>query len=200
MCCQPSTASTRSGRLRPEWGGSWHVSEPSGPGWPRGGHSIVACFDVPPLLCCSVGRLIPLQQGYPHSQLGDRSSRFEQLLPALVDQIYRAVLCRPADTDGLSHYVDLITSGKIDLARFVNIAYESAEYLTLIGPAIEEVRTAYRRLFEREPTQAEIYDHVQTFRGTCSTDDEAISLLRTDGEARARFAIRPLKIEMDVTN
>jgi radical SAM protein with 4Fe4S-binding SPASM domain len=134
------------------------------------------------------------------TQLGDSSSRFEQLLPALVDQIYRTVLCRPADTDGLSNYVDLITSGKIDLAGFVNIAYESAEYLTLIGPAIEAVRTAYRLLFEREPTQTEIYDQVQAFRGTCSTDDEAISLLRTDGAARARFAIRPLKIEMDVTN
>ncbi len=91
------------------------------------------------------------------------------------------MLCRPADTDGLGNYVDLITSGKIDLARFVNIAYESAEYLTLIEPAIEEVRTAYRPLFERDPTQAEIYDQVQAFRDTCSTDDEAISLLRTDG-------------------
>jgi radical SAM protein with 4Fe4S-binding SPASM domain len=131
---------------------------------------------------------------------GESYSRFEQLLPALVDQIYRTVLCRPADTDGLGHYINIITTGKIDLAGFVNIAYECPEYLTLVGPAIEQVRTAYRLLFEREPTQAEIYHHVQAFRGTCRTDDEAISLLRTDGAARARFAIRPLKIEMDITN
>ena len=36
---------------------------------------------------------------------GDSSSRFEELLPTLlptlVDQVYRTVLCRPADTDGL---------------------------------------------------------------------------------------------------
>ncbi len=130
----------------------------------------------------------------------DSSSRFEQLLPTLVDQIYRTVLCRPVDTDGLSHYVHLLTSGRIDLARLVDVAYECPEYLTVVGPAIEEVRTAYRLLFEREPTQAEIYNHVQAFRGTCSSDDEAISLFRTDGAARARFAIRPLKIEMDITN
>ena len=70
----------------------------------------------------------------------------------------------------------------------------------VIGPAIEQVRAAYRLVFEREPTQREIYNHVQAFRGTCSSDDEAISLFRTGGAARARFAIRPLKIEMDITN
>jgi radical SAM protein with 4Fe4S-binding SPASM domain len=130
----------------------------------------------------------------------DSPSRFEQLLPVLVDQVYRTVLCRPADTDGLNHYIHLLTTKKIDLDGFVNIAYECQEYLTLISPAIGQVRSAYRLLFEREPTQAEIYNHVQAFRGTCSTDAEAISLLRTDGAARARFAIRPLKIEMDITN
>jgi radical SAM protein with 4Fe4S-binding SPASM domain len=134
------------------------------------------------------------------TQTAESTSRFEQLLPALVDQIYRTVLCRPADEDGLSHYVHLMTSGKIDLADFANIAYECPEYLTLVGPAIEQVRTAYRFLFDREPTQTEIYHHVQAFRGTCTTDDEAISLLRTDGAARPRLAIRPLKIEMDITN
>ena len=133
-------------------------------------------------------------------QPGNSSSRFEQLLPALVDQIYRTVLCRPADADGQSHYLHLLTTGKIDLASFANIAYECPEYVTLVGPAIEQVRTAYRLFFDREPTQPEIYHHVQAFRGTCSTDDEAISLLRTDGSARPRFAIRPLKIEMDITN
>jgi radical SAM protein with 4Fe4S-binding SPASM domain len=94
----------------------------------------------------------------------------------------------------------LLTSGQIDLASLADLAYESPEYLTIIGPAVEEVRTAYRLLFEREPTQAEIYHHVQAFRGTCSNDDEALSLFRTDGAARPRLAIRPLKIEMDITN
>jgi hypothetical protein len=135
---------------------------------------------------------------------GDSSSRFEQLLPTLlptlVDQIYRTVLCRPADTDGLRRYVHLITSGTIGLRGLVDKVYECPEYLTIIGPAIEEVRTAYRLLFEREPTQAEIYNHIQAFRGACSSDDEAITLLRTEGAARARLAIRPLKIEMDITN
>ncbi len=130
----------------------------------------------------------------------DSSSRFEQLLPTLVDQIYRTVLCRPADADGLSHYMTFLTNGEIDLARFVDIAHESPEYLTVVQPAIKEVQKAYHLLFDRAPTQAEIYNHVQAFRGTCSTDDEVISLFRTDGAARARLAIRPLKIEMDITN
>ena len=117
-----------------------------------------------------------------------------------VDQVYRTVLCRPADTGELSHYIHLLTSGKIDTASLIDVAYKCPEYLTVIGPAIEEVRTVYRLLFDQEPTQREIYNHVQAFRGTCSSDDEAISLLRTDGAARARFAIRPLKIEMDITN
>jgi hypothetical protein len=73
---------------------------------------------------------------------GDSSSRFEQLLPTLVDQIYRTVLCRPVDTDGLGHYMHLLTSGQIDLASLADLAYESPEYLTIIGPAVEEVRTA----------------------------------------------------------
>jgi len=121
-------------------------------------------------------------------------------LPTLVDQVYRTVLCRPADTDGLSRYVDFLTSGKIDLAGLIDASYKCREYLMVVGPAIEEVRKAYRLLFEREPTQPEIYKHVQAFRGTCSSDDEANSLLRTDCAARARFEIRPLKIEMDITN
>jgi radical SAM protein with 4Fe4S-binding SPASM domain len=135
---------------------------------------------------------------------GDSPSRFQQLLPTLlptlVDQIYRTVLCRPADTDGLSHYVNLLTTGKINLRGLVDAVYERPEYLMVIGPAIEEVRAAYRLLFEREPTQAEIYNHMQAFRATCSSDDEAISLFRTGGAARTRLAIRPLKIEMDITN
>ena len=118
----------------------------------------------------------------------------------LVDQVYRTVLCRPADTDELGHYIHLLTSGKIDLAGLIDAAYKWPEYLTVIRPAIEEVRKAYRLLFDQEPTQPEIYHHVQAFRGTCSSDDDAISLLRTDGAARTRFAIRPLKIEMDITN
>jgi radical SAM protein with 4Fe4S-binding SPASM domain len=118
----------------------------------------------------------------------------------LVDQVYRTVLCRPAVTGELSHYIHLLTSRKVDLAGLIDVTHKCPEYLMVVGPAIEEVRTAYRLLFEREPTQPEIYNHVQAFRGTCSSDDEAISLLRTDGAARARFAIRPLKIEMDITN
>src|SRR5690349_23895762 len=114
----------------------------------------------------------------------------------LVDQVYRTVLCRPADTEELNHYIPLLTNGKVDLASLIDLTYKCSEYLTVIGPAVEEVRTAYRLLFEQEPTQPEIYNHVRAFRGTCSSDDEAISLLRTDGAARARFAIRPLKIEM----
>ncbi len=121
-------------------------------------------------------------------------------LRTLVDQVYRTVLCRPADTGELRLYIDLLGSGKIDLAGLIDVVYKCPEYLTVIGPAVEEVRIAYRLLFEQEPTQPEIYNHVQAFRGTCGSDDEAISLLRTNGAARARFAIRPLKIEMDITN
>ena len=121
-------------------------------------------------------------------------------LPTLVDQVYRTVLCRPADADGLRHYIHLLSSGQIDLAGLISVAYKSPEFITVVGPAIEEVRTAYRQLFEREPNQPEVYKHVRAFRSTCSSEDEAIFLLRTDGAARARFAIRPLKIEMDITN
>ena len=139
-----------------------------------------------------------------HQHAGDSSARFEQLLPTLlptlVDQLCRAVLCRPADTNRLSQYVELLASGKIGLRGLVDTVYDSPEYKTLIGPAIEDVRSAYRLLFDREPNQAEIYNHVQVFRSTCTSDEEAISLLRSGGGARARFAIRPLKIEMDITN
>lgn len=128
------------------------------------------------------------------------SPRYQQLLPVLVDQVYRSVLCRPADTNGLRNYVRLIINGNIDLARLVDIAHDSVEYQTLIAPAVEEVRAAYRLLFDRQPTRAETYDHVQSFRGSCDTDDEAISLLSNAGAARPRLQIRPLKIEMDITN
>jgi uncharacterized radical SAM superfamily Fe-S cluster-containing enzyme len=143
--------------------------------------------------------LVGIRQG-----AGDGSSRLEQilptLLPTLVDQVYRTVLCRPADQDGLSHYVQLLSNGNIDVRGLVDVVYDSPEYLGIIRPATDEVRTAYRLLFEREPTQAETYNHVQAFRGTCGSDDEAISVFRTEGAARARLGIRPLKIEMDITN
>lgn len=118
----------------------------------------------------------------------------------LVDQVFRTVLCRPADSCEVSHYVPLLDSAKIDVATLIDVASRCQEYRTIVGPAIEQVRSAYRLLFERDPTQQEIYDHVQAFRRTFSTDAEAISLLSSDGAARARLAIRPLKIEMDITN
>lgn len=131
---------------------------------------------------------------------GESPSRYQQLLPTLVDHIYRTVLCRPADADGLGHYVRLLAGGEIDLARFADITHESEEYRTIVRPAVEEVSAAYRFLFEREPTQAEIYSHVQAFRGSFRTDAELIAVLRTAGAARARLGIRPLKVEMDITN
>lgn len=135
---------------------------------------------------------------------GDSGTRFAQLLPTLlpvvVDQVYRAVLHRPADRDSLDHHVHLLAGGKADLRRLVDDVYESPEYRNVAGPAAEEVRKAYRFLFEREPTQPEITNHVQAFRGTCGSDDQAAAVLRSPGAARARLGIRPLKIEMDITN
>ncbi len=131
---------------------------------------------------------------------GASAARFEHLLPPLIDQIYRSLLCRPVDAAGLRYYVPLLASGKIDLIHFAGLLYDSSEHLMVVAPAIARVQTDYRLLFEREPTALEICTHVQTFRNTCSSDDEAIAVLRTDGTARARFGIRPLKIEMDITN
>lgn len=165
----------------------------------RNGQDIVEHFRIDVRTSDIADDLLGIRQ---HSD--DSSSRFGQLLPTLlptlVDQIYRTVLRRPAYTNELSHYVNLLTSSQIDLHGLVGAVYECPEYLMLAGPAIEEVRRAYRLLFEREPNQAETYNHVQAFRGTCRSDDEAIALLRTDGASRARLAIRPLKIEMDITN
>ncbi len=198
------------------------------PDWQRSPHSGFA-FHVPPSALREGQRLVKLivrsrngQELVEHVRIdvrtaedvddpvgvrqppGDGSSRFEQLLPTLlptlVDQTYRAVLCRPVDADGLRRYVHLLTHRKIDLRGLVDVVYESPEYLTVIGPATEQVRSAYRFLFEREPTQTEIYNHVQAFRGTCGSDDEAISAFQAGGTARARLGIRPIKIEMDITN
>jgi hypothetical protein len=58
----------------------------------------------------------------------------------LVDQVYRTVLCRPADTDELSHHTHLLTSGKTDLASLINLAHKFPEYLMVVRPATEEVR------------------------------------------------------------
>lgn len=135
---------------------------------------------------------------------GDSTTKFAQilptLLPILIDHVHRTVLCRPADPAELDRYVHLLTSGEINLGGMVNSIYECTEYRTLVGPVIEEIRSAYGLLFEREPTAVEIYNHAQAFRSTCSGDDEAASLLLLKGAARSRLAIRPLKIEMDITN
>jgi radical SAM protein with 4Fe4S-binding SPASM domain len=163
------------------------------------GHDILEHFRIHVRSSENTGDVMGIGQG-----LGDISSRFEQvlptLLPALVDQVYRTVLCRPADEGGLRHYADLLAAGTIDLRRLVDVLYESKEFTTIVGPAIEQVREAYHLLFERELTPTENCQHVQTFRATCSSHEEEISLLQPGVAARARFGIRPIKIEMDITN
>ena len=122
------------------------------------------------------------------------------LLPTLIDQVYRTALCRPADRDALSYYGAFMLSGGIGLRRFVDMIYDSQEYLTVVQPATEKIREAYAFLFDRQPSRTEIYNHMQAFRGTCRDDDEAIALLGPSGGASARFGIRPIKVEMDITN
>jgi MoaA/NifB/PqqE/SkfB family radical SAM enzyme len=122
------------------------------------------------------------------------------LLPTIIDQVYRNALCRPADADALSQYGRLLLSSGIGLRGFVDDVYQSQEFLTIVQPATEKIREAYTLLFERQPTRSEIYNHVQAFRETCRDDGEAIALLGPGGGANARFGIRPIKIEMDITN
>jgi molybdenum cofactor biosynthesis enzyme MoaA len=51
----------------------------------------------------------------------------------------------------------------------------------------------------RVATRVEVAEHVQNFRGSCISYDEAVTAIRV-GDVRSRLGVRPIGVELDLTN
>jgi radical SAM protein with 4Fe4S-binding SPASM domain len=76
---------------------------------------------------------------------------------------------------------------------------DSWEHEHVVAPLREVVRETYRAVVLREPTETEIHDHVNLARGRCGTDAATVHAIRS-GRARSLLGIRPLNVELDITN
>jgi len=76
---------------------------------------------------------------------------------------------------------------------------KSVEFRTLVAPLSEEVEFVYERFIFRRPTFAELAHHASTFRARSNSLVDLVQILQS-GHLRSCLGIRPLVVEMDITN
>lgn len=87
----------------------------------------------------------------------------------------------------------------IDFSSFRARMQDGPEYRKIVLPIRNEVRSAYRMFHFREPREQEIADHLNTLRKSFKNDDDLLASIRS-GEVRRLLDIRPINLEMDITN
>jgi radical SAM protein with 4Fe4S-binding SPASM domain len=85
-----------------------------------------------------------------------------------------------------------IATGPADLQK-------TAEYQEVIRPLLAEIERVYARMIFRAPTDEEVARHVTSFFQQFPRFRERRQAIRT-GDIRRHLGIRPLSLEMDVTN
>lgn len=75
----------------------------------------------------------------------------------------------------------------------------SWEYRALVRPSVDTIRNAFELYRLRAPSSQEVRDHLWKFREICGSDKKTRQRLE-DGTAVHYMGIRPLQVEMDVTN
>lgn len=77
--------------------------------------------------------------------------------------------------------------------------YRTDEYQQLVQPLASAIRAEYARFHLPEPSRLEIARHVAHFRGAFHTTEACLRAVRA-GHLQNNLGIRPLKVEIDLTN
>jgi radical SAM protein with 4Fe4S-binding SPASM domain len=117
----------------------------------------------------------------------------------VVRRLYEEVLFREADAAGLEHYTTQLGHGKLSALGLEETLRASHEYRLIIGPLVDEIEFVYTTFLLRAPTREEVSQSINDFRNVLGTFAESRDVIHR-GEARRYLGIRPLNLEMDITN
>jgi radical SAM protein with 4Fe4S-binding SPASM domain len=118
---------------------------------------------------------------------------------ALVTRLYREILFREPDSGGLDHYTSQLEARQLLPDQVEETLRGSPEYVSVISPLLEEIESVYATYLLRAPTAQEVAQGVENFRNALPTFAQSVQAIKT-GKCRAHLGIRPLNLEMDITN
>lgn len=117
----------------------------------------------------------------------------------LVTKLYAEILLREPDCEGLARHVRFLNMGRITPQQLEESMRNSTEFRELVRPISDEVQFVYERIRFRKPTLAELTQHAASLRSRSSSLSDLVQILHSQ-HRRSSLALRPLVVEMDITN
>jgi radical SAM protein with 4Fe4S-binding SPASM domain len=117
----------------------------------------------------------------------------------LVARLCREVLGRDPLPEDRARWEPLWKTGGFSPEWFRGLLRSSPEYEQVVEPLAAEIRAVYAKFLHREPTPSDVARHVGHFRAEYHTPEECVRAIR-GGDIRRHLGIRPLKLEIDITN
>jgi radical SAM protein with 4Fe4S-binding SPASM domain len=117
----------------------------------------------------------------------------------LVGGLYRDILFREADGPGLEHYTAQLADGHFALHQVEEALRTSPEYTCIVQPLVQHIGAMYSTFLFREPTVEEVRRSLNGFRHQHTTFERGVQAIQS-GESCIDLGIRPLNLEMDITN
>ncbi len=115
-----------------------------------------------------------------------------------VRMLYRSLLYREPTSDELSTHLDR-DAESLDRSALRGGILGSWEREQLVVPLRQIVGEAYESFLLREPGEQEIQRHLNTARQRCGSDAATLRSIRS-GRIRQFLDIRPINVELDITN
>ncbi|MFH2003064.1 MAG: radical SAM protein [Planctomycetota bacterium] len=113
----------------------------------------------------------------------------------MIRQAYQEILARAPNPSELTRWCLKIHDKEI----LRTCLQDSPEFREIITPLRKEVHSAYEKFCFRKPLENEIVHHISQLRERC-TRDEAILSAVSSGRAHSLLDIRPINLELDITN
>jgi hypothetical protein len=117
----------------------------------------------------------------------------------MVTCLYREILVRDPVPEEIRIGVHRLLSGAWPVDQFRALLCRSAEYESIIKPAIAEIKATYSKYCFRDPTLREIESHLTHFRREVQGDECSLQVIGS-GKIRNYLGIRPIHLEMDIVN
>jgi radical SAM protein with 4Fe4S-binding SPASM domain len=116
----------------------------------------------------------------------------------MVRILYRDLLYREPTSEELASFMGRHPDG-VDRETLRSAILSSWERERVVAPLRDMVRRVYESVVLREPSEEEIHHHLNLARDRCGDDEATVRSIRS-GRIRRFLGIRPINVELDVTN
>src|SRR5262249_24990150 len=117
----------------------------------------------------------------------------------LVSRLCRETLGRDPGAEDFARWAPRWKTGGLSQEQLREVMRNGPEYQQVVKPLTAEIKAVYAKFLLREPTHSEVARHVGHFRAEYDTPEECARAVR-GGDIRKHLGIRPLKLEIDITN